>query len=89
MANLYLIDRPYGENGLALARIDPDARIVLLQDGVYFHSRFEPGGDLPVYAVHDDLTVRGLDPLVPDHVRRIGYLELVDLIVENKVINFA
>jgi len=89
MANLYLIDRPFGENGLALAKIDPEARIVLLQDGVYFYHRFEAAGDTVVYAIQDDLAVRGLDPLVPRHIRRIGYPELVDLIVENKVINFA
>ena len=89
MAHLYLIDRPFGENGLNLARIDPEAIVVLIQDGVYFYDQVASWTEPPVYAVQADLEVRGLDALVPASIRRINYPELVDLIVEHKVINFA
>ncbi|MFQ5593621.1 MAG: DsrH/TusB family sulfur relay protein [Anaerolineae bacterium] len=88
MANLYLIDRPYGENGLNLAQIDPEALVVLVQDGVYFYGQAATW-NVPVYAVQADLEVRGLEPLVPANIQRIDYSDLVDLIVEHKVINFA
>ena len=35
MANLYLVDKPFAEGALGLAREDPNAEVVLLQDGVY------------------------------------------------------
>lgn len=89
MANLYLIDRPFGENGLHLAQQDPDALIVLIQDGVYFYDRLAASSNAPVYAVLDDVSVRGLGSLVPETIQRIDYAALVDLIVEHKVVNFA
>lgn len=89
MANLYLVDQPFGENGLNLAQIDPEAHVVLVQDGVYFYDQVAAWSDTPVYAVRADLEVRGLEPLVPASIQRIDYSDLVDLIVEHKVINFA
>ncbi len=83
---LYLIDKLYGENGLALAREDSDARVVLIQDGVYL----DPGkisGE--VYAVKEDVAKRGLEDRLPSSIKRISHAEVVDLIVENKVANFC
>lgn len=89
MANLYLIDRPFGENGLALARNDGDAAIVLIQDGVYFDvGEFTKNGN-SVYAIRRDLEERGLDGRLPEAVKRIDYGELVDLVLQHRVINFA
>lgn len=89
MANLYLIDHPFGENGLNLVRIDPEALVVLVQDGVYFYDGVAAWDNTPIYAIQADMEVRGLEPLVPDSIQRIGYADLVDLIVEHKVVNFA
>jgi tRNA 2-thiouridine synthesizing protein B len=89
MANLYLIDRPFGENGLNLALGDPGATVVLLQDGVYLDPTPALQASLPVLAVQDDVAKRGLEDRVAAGVRRIDYGELVDLIVDHKVVNFA
>ncbi len=97
MGNLYLIDKEYGENGLRLAANDKDAIVVLLQDGVYINPKFYPS-KAKIYAIKQDVEKRGLTGKLssrmitgrlPKDVECIDYYRLVDLIVENKVINFA
>jgi sulfur relay protein TusB/DsrH len=62
---------------------------VLLQDGVYLDPTPALQASLPVLAVQDDVAKRGLEDRVAAGVRRIDYGELVDLIVDHKVVNFA
>ena len=89
MANLYLVDKIYGKNGLRIAQDDADARIVLIQDGVYLNTSELGAKGTKVYAVAPDVQKRGLTGKLPASVEVIGYDQLVDLIVANKVINFA
>ena len=89
MANLYLIDQPFGGNGLALAQHDDEAIIVLIQDGVNLDISKLGNGAGPVYAVRKDLERRGLVDQTARRVKLINFGELVDLIVAHKVINFA
>jgi len=89
MANLYLIDQPFGGNGLALAQHDDEAIIVLIQDGVNLDTSRLGNGAKPVYAVKKDLERRGLAEQAARRVRPIDFGELVDLIVAHKVVNFA
>lgn len=84
---LYLLDKPYGQNGLAVAALDKDVKVVLVQDGVYLDASRLSGAK--VYAIAEDIEKRGLQEVVPSSVKRISYGELVDLILENKVYNFA
>jgi len=88
MANLYLIDQPFGGNGLVLAEHDDEAIIVLIQDGVNLDVSTLGNGARPVYAVKKDLERRGLAKATRG-VKPIDFGELVDLIVAHKVINFA
>jgi tRNA 2-thiouridine synthesizing protein B len=97
MGNLYLISKEYGENGLNLAQHDKEAIVVLLQDGVYISPKLYPS-KAKIYAIKQDLEKRGLKGkvseymvtgMLPKRVEHIDYYQLVDLIVENKVINFA
>jgi sulfur relay protein TusB/DsrH len=89
MANLYLVDKPFGRNGLNLASLDKGAKVVLIQDGVYLDTASLRQAGVEVYAIQQDLVKRGLSDSVPSQVQVIDYGQLVDLIVENKVINFA
>jgi sulfur relay protein TusB/DsrH len=84
--SLYLCDKPFGENGLKLAKLDPDAKIVLIKDGVYLDVKEVSGKK--VYAMKDDVEKRGILKKVEGVAELIDYPELVDLIVENKVMNF-
>ncbi len=89
MANLYLIGAPQGRNGLELAKGDGDASVVLIQDGVYLDASDVAKAGKKVYAVRKDVEKRGLANRIPGSVELIDYGKLVDLIFENKVINFA
>ena len=89
MANLYLIDQPFGGNGLALAQHDDEAIIVLIQDGVNLDVSTLRDGSKPVYAVKKDLERRGLAEQAARWLKPIDFGDLVDLIVAHKVVNFA
>jgi tRNA 2-thiouridine synthesizing protein B len=89
MANVYLVDKAAGESALALARLDSEAKVVLIQDGVYLDAREVSEAGREVYAIKRDIALRGLAQRLPDFIKPIDYHELVDLILENKVINFA
>ncbi len=83
---VYLLDKRYTELGLDLASRDENAKVVLLQDGVYLGvSPVE--GKMEVYYVENDLAKRGIDKL-PGGARMINYDELIDLIEQEKVYSF-
>ena len=84
---VYLVDKPQGEEALAIAALDPEAKVVLIQDGVYLDTKSV--ADKPVYAVAEDVKKRGLVGRLPTHVKLIDYGEVIDLVVANKVVNFA
>jgi len=83
---VYLVDKPNGEIAVGVAKMDSDARIVLIKDGVYLDPSTMPG---KVYAMKDDVEMRGLKDRLAGKVETIGYPQLVDMIVQNKVMNFA
>ncbi len=87
MGNLYLVDQPFGENALAMAREDKDALVVLVQDGVYLDTAALNRAQIKVYAIRQDIQSRGVT--LPGYVQVIDYGQFADLIIENKVINFA
>ena len=89
MSNLYLVDQPFGANGLALAAQDNEAVVVLIQDGVSLDISALSRAGRPVYAVKRDAERRGLGKRLADGVKAIDFDELVDLIVAHKVVNFA
>ncbi len=81
---LYLIDLPFAKIGLDVAKRDSEAKVVLIQDGVYL----DPTGIENVYAVKEDVDKRGVAAKL-GNAKIIDYDDLVNLIVENKVVNFA
>ena len=85
---LYLVDKPLAENALALARLDAGAKIALIQDGVYVDVA-DLADSHEIFAIADDVTKRGLASLLDSRIKVIGYGDLVDLIVADKVYNFA
>lgn len=79
---LYLVDKPLADVGLRAARDDPDAHVVLLQDGALL----SPALDVPTYVVRRDAEVRGVE--LPAGVEPIDYDELVELVFEHEVKSF-
>lgn len=88
MANLYLVNKALA-HGLAIAGRDPQAQVVLLQDGVYLDPSPAHAAGAQVYAVKADVERRGLAASLPAFVQVIDYGQLVDLVVAHKVVNFA
>jgi len=80
---LYLIDKPMAEIGLRTAAGDPEAHVVLIQDGVYL----SPDVDAPVAAVGRDVDVRGVS--LPSDIDRISYDDVVETLVEQEVKSFV
>jgi tRNA 2-thiouridine synthesizing protein B len=80
---LYLIDKPMAEIGLRTAAGDPEAHVVLIQDGVYL----APDIDASVSAVARDVDVRGVS--LPPDIDRISYDAVVESLVEQEVKSFV
>ena len=80
---LYLIDKPMAKIGLRTAARDPEAHVVLIQDGVYL----TPDIDAPVSAVARDVAVRGVS--LPPDIDRISYDAVVERLVEREVKSFV
>jgi tRNA 2-thiouridine synthesizing protein B len=89
MANLYLIDKPFADTAVGLAQEDPDAQVVLVQDGVYLGAQPLLAAGKKVYAIGRDVERRGLSGQIDKGVGLIDYQQLVDLLLANKVLNFA
>ncbi len=89
MANVYLIDKKFGNNSLRIAEQDKDAEIVLIQDGIYLDVRKIENSGNKVYAIKDDVEKRGYTEILSKNIELIDYGKLVDLILANKVVNFA
>lgn len=86
---LFLVDKPMAEIAFRTASTEPDAEIVLIQDGVLLdpESYLDADGDVPVYAVEQDLSVRGITPSAG--VEPIRYDALVEKIVDQEVKSFV
>jgi sulfur relay protein TusB/DsrH len=83
---LYILKGPSGKAGIDLALMDKDAKVVLIEDGVYLDTG-PLKGKAKLYALEKDVEKRGLsDKLVG--VELIDYEGLVDLIERDRVANF-
>ncbi len=85
---LYLLDKNYGRNGLNLLSERRADVIVLVNDGVYLDVEDAPRS-AKIYAVKEDVERRGMKNRLGGRVELIDYDGLVDLIIKNKVANFA
>lgn len=84
---VYLIDQQQGPEALSIASLDAEAKVILIQDGVYLDTKSV--ADKAVYAVAEDVKKRGLVDRLPKYVKIIDYGEVIDLVVANKTVNFA
>ena len=85
---LYLLgDKIIGSVGVSYAQMDAEAIVVLIKDGVFLD--IEAFQDKKIYAMDEDVKRRGMGGRLKDKAEIIGYDKLVDLILENKVVNFV
>ena len=84
---LYLLgDKIVGSVGVSYAQMDAEAIVVMIKDGVLLDIDAFQGKK--IYAMDDDVKRRGMEGRLKDKAEIIGYDRLVDLILENKVVNF-
>jgi sulfur transfer complex TusBCD TusB component (DsrH family) len=84
---LYIFDAPYYKNGIPYALNDNEAKILLLNDALYIDASSIEGRE--VYVLTSEVAKRGLSTIIPESFKRIDYGEAVDIIMANRVINFA
>lgn len=84
---LYILDKPYIDSALLYIEMESECKILLLHDALYIDSDRLKGKD--VFVINKEVNDRGLERILPMEFKRAGYDEIIDLIVENKVINFA
>lgn len=86
---LFLVDKPMAEIAFRTANTEPEAEIVLIQDGVLLDpaAHLDADGEVPVYAVERDLSARGVSPSA--EVEPIRYDALVEKIVDQEVKSFV
>ncbi len=82
---MYLVDEPFYDIAMAYASQDAGARVVLLQDAVYFATGAQAA---EVYVIRDDVNRRGLELKVHNSVRVIDYRGLVEMMEKERVVNF-
>jgi sulfur relay protein TusB/DsrH len=84
---LYIFDAPYFKNGIPYSLMDKEAKILLLHDALYMD--LGPLSEREIYVLKDEVEPRGLSAVLPESVKRIDYGEAIDIIMANRVINFA
>ncbi|MCJ7539622.1 MAG: DsrH/TusB family sulfur relay protein [Desulfobacterales bacterium] len=67
---LYLVDKPNGQIAAEVAKLDDDAKVVLIKDGVYLDPATMTG---KVYAMEDDIELRGLKERLAGKAEPIDY----------------
>lgn len=82
---LYLINGRLGKTGLEIAKKDQEAKIVMIQDGVYIDTSFT--GIKEIFYLEEDVKKRGLEEKIGSE-KLISYDQLIDFIVNDKVYNF-
>lgn len=83
---VYLVDEAFCDIAFSYASTDGNARIVLLEDAVYFALKGRLGRE--TYALVDDVNRRGLNSKVPSSLHLLTYDDLVQMMEKENVVNF-
>jgi len=83
---VFLVDEPYLDIAAAYAKMEKGVRMVLLQDAAYSALSGKVPGE--AYVLESDVTRRGLGGRIPKSLKVIGYPELVQMMENERVVNF-
>lgn len=83
---LYILKGQEAKKGIDLARLDPDARVALIEDGVYLDVT-PLLGKAKLFALKRDVEKRGLSGML-EGVELVDYGGLVNLIERDRVATF-
>jgi len=85
--SIYIMDKTNVETGISYAKMDENAKIILIQDGLYAPTDIFEG--LKVFAFADEVIERGLEDILPKSIERITYDEGIDIMTDEKIISFC
>lgn len=85
--SIYIMDKTNIETGISYAKMDEEAKIILIQDGLYASPELFEG--MKVFAFSDEVTERGLDEILPQSIEKITYDEGIDIMADEKIISFC
>ena len=84
---LYMTDKAGGTIASDYAKLDDSAKIFLIQDGLYLPSELFEGKE--VYVLIGEVEERGLNGILPESYKRVEYSDIIDLLIDEKVISFC
>lgn len=84
---LYIINKELSEAAGKIISTDKEAKALLIQDGVFANLSELPA--VGIYALLSDVKKRGMEDILQGKVKFVSEEETVDLIVSEKVYNFA
>ena len=85
--SIYIMDKTNLETGMSYAKMDENAKIILIQDCLYASPEIFEG--MKVFAFSDEVTERGLEEILPQSIERITYDEGIDIMTDEKIISFC
>ena len=84
---VYIIDKNSADIAIPYASMDENAKIILVQDGLYIDS--ESLKDKKVFVFNEEVEERGLGDILPKEFDRIDYNEGIELMIDEKVFSFC
>jgi len=84
---LYMTDKTGGLVAASYLKFDDQANVFLVQDGLYLSPKLFEGKN--VYVLAAEVDERGLNNILPKSYKRVDYGDIIDLIVEQKIISFC
>jgi sulfur transfer complex TusBCD TusB component (DsrH family) len=83
---LYIVDTPNPDHAIPYLSLDGDALVLLLHDALFIDKERLAGRE--TYVIDKEVESRGLSAVLPGSFKKVSYSEAVDLIMENRIINF-
>ncbi len=84
---IYIVDKNGLDIAVSYAAMDSNAKVFLIQDGLYAPSELLK--DLKVFVFSEEVEERGLGDVLPASFERIGYDEGIDIMVDERIVSFC
>lgn len=82
---LFVLSQEPGDHELRIISADDSAAVLLLGRGVLTHP--SKLGDRPVYAVLEEVEELGLESGLSPNIEKVSSADVIELIVESRVLN--
>lgn len=85
--SLYLLDKHGAESAVPYIAMDDNAKVFLVQDGLFLPPELFKGKD--VFVLAEEVSERGLESFVSETYNVVGPERIISLILEEQVISFC